>query len=121
MVDHEPGDGALLVFNRVGGGDVLLRARDSRSEPIEHSRLAGVPGDEMDGVNRADLADAIDAADSLLEPHRIPRQLEIHDEPAAVMQVQPLASRVGRQQNPAPCRSKKSSSAARRSSRVRPP
>ena len=101
-VDHGPGDGALFVFNRVGGGDVFLRTRDSRFQPIEHSRFAGVSRDEMDGVNRADLADAIDAADSLFEPHRIPRQLEIDDEPAAVVQVQPLAGRVGRQQNPAP-------------------
>jgi hypothetical protein len=56
----------------------------------------------MDGVYPAPLADAIDAADSLLETRRIPRQLEIDHASAAVVQIQPFTSRVGRQQNPAP-------------------
>ena len=90
-------------------------------EPIEHLRLAGVSRDEMDGVNRADLADAIDAADSLLEPHRIPRQLEIDDAAGSGG-----AGSTPRQPRRSPAEFgtvplKKSSSAARRSSRVRPP
>src|SRR6185369_13155017 len=41
------------------------------------------------------LTDSIDAADSLLEPHRIPRQLEVDDDTADVVQVQPFAGGVG--------------------------
>src|SRR5881409_1240998 len=50
----------------------------------------------MDG---SPLADAIDAADSLLEPHRIPRQLEIDDGAAGVMKIEALGRGVRRQKN----------------------
>ncbi len=56
----------------------------------------------MDRVYDTRLANAIDTADSLLEPRRIPRQLEIDDPSAAMVQVQPFASRIGRQKNPTP-------------------
>src|SRR5436309_14236730 len=53
----------------------------------------------MKHMNRALLADAIDPADPLLQTHRIPRQLEIDDDPAALMEVESLAGGVGREQH----------------------
>jgi len=53
----------------------------------------------MKQVNRMHapaLANAIDAADALFQPLRIPRQLDRHDQPAAMMQVQAFAAGVGR-------------------------
>ena len=54
---------------------------------------------QADGVNAALLAEPIDAADALLEPQRIPRQLDIDDQPAAMMQVQSFTRGIGRDQH----------------------
>src|SRR5882762_5716101 len=53
----------------------------------------------MKGVHSPPLSDAIDSADSLLETHRVPRELEVDDEPAVVVQVQAFARRIGGEQN----------------------
>ena len=50
-------------------------------------------------VHDASLPKPIDAANTLLEPQRIPRQLDIDDQPAAMMQVQSLAGRIGRDEH----------------------
>ena len=50
-------------------------------------------------MHRALLAESIDAADALLEAQRIPRQLDVNHEPASVMQIQPLACGIGRNQD----------------------
>ena len=68
---------------------------------MRRSRLAStvcsaVPSaKQVDGVHRACLADAIDPADALLEANRIPRELEIDDEPACALKVQALRARIG--------------------------
>src|ERR1700681_333061 len=97
------GNGLLLVvlrrLERVGRADVLARPSDARFEPIEDARLAGVARDQVEGVNAARLTDAIDATDTLLEAHRIPRQLEIDDDSARLVKVQALAGGVGGQKN----------------------
>src|SRR5262245_16154563 len=54
---------------------------------------------QVDGMNAPRLADAIDAPDSLFEPQGIPRQLQVDHEPAAMLKVQALASRVGGEQH----------------------
>jgi hypothetical protein len=46
-------------------------------------------------VHGALLAETIDAANALLETKGIPRQLDIDDEAAPVMQIQPLARGIG--------------------------
>ena len=71
---------------------------DSAREAEEEARLGRAGRQQVDGVNRPLLADAIDAADALLQAHRVPGQFEIDDEPAATLEVQAFASRVGRQQ-----------------------
>ena len=50
---------------------------------------------QLNGVDTPLLADSIDAADPLLEPQWIPRQLEVHDKAAARLQVQTLSRGVG--------------------------
>ena len=50
-------------------------------------------------MHDAFLAKSIDAADALFEPQRVPRQLDIDDQPAAVMQVQSFAGRIGRDEH----------------------
>src|SRR5262245_31469606 len=69
-------------LERISGADFSAGDRESRAQPLEDACLSGAGGDEMKRVNGALLADAIDATDALLEPHRIPWQLEIDDEPA---------------------------------------
>src|SRR4029079_9068969 len=70
-------------------------------QTLKDPHFSGSAGDQMKGVDAASLADAINAAHSLLEPHRIPRQFEVHDDPAVVVQVEPFAGSVGRQQHAA--------------------
>ena len=53
-------------------------------------------------MNGAVLADSVDAADALLEPHRIPRELKIDQQPAAAMQVQAFGAGIGGEQERAP-------------------
>src|SRR5690606_23704546 len=48
-------------------------------------------------VYDAPLADAIEAADPLLDPQRIPRYLQIDDPACGCLQVEPLAADVGGQ------------------------
>src|SRR6185503_15573910 len=84
-----------VVSQWVGRTEVSLRCCDSCPEAGEDLHLAGVCGNQVERVHRARLTDAVDAADALLEPHRIPRQLEVDDQAASPMQVEPLRSRVG--------------------------
>ena len=47
------------------------------------------------------LADAIDPADALFQPRRVPGQLVVHDDPAAPLKVQSFGRGVGGQQQSA--------------------
>ena len=79
--DDEPRDRTLrVVAKRIGRAEVGLRRGDSRSQAGQDSRFAGAAGDQVERVDGAPLADAVDPADSLLEPHRVPRQLQVDDE-----------------------------------------
>ena len=53
-------------------------------------------------MNRPLLSDPVHATNPLLEPHRVPRQLEVDDGSARQLQVEPLARRVRRQQDRTP-------------------
>ena len=75
--------------------DIRLCARDAHPQTLKHAHFGGSAGDQMKRVDRACLTDAIHAPDALFEPHRIPRQLEIHDNPAVVVEIQPFARRIG--------------------------
>src|SRR6185503_7870904 len=78
-------------YVRIRGADVELCASNARAEPLQHTHFGRARRNQMKHVNTPLLADAIDAADTLLEPHRIPGQLEVHDDPTAAMEVETLA------------------------------
>ena len=68
-------------------------------ETHDHRFLARPCSHELHGMHPAALAKTIDAADPLLETQRRPWQLEVHDEPATVMEIEAFAGGVGRQKN----------------------
>ncbi len=59
----------------------------------------GVFQHEVDGTHHMGLANAVDAADSLLQAHRVPGHIEVDDH-MAELQVQALTAGVGRDQHP---------------------
>lgn len=64
----------------------------------EHRCLGGPVCEEMYGVDRPQLAEAVDSADALFEPNRIPRKLEIDDKAASRLKVESLGARIRCQQ-----------------------
>src|SRR5437763_7719736 len=68
-------------------------------EPRKDDAFGCVVCKQIDRVHRARLAKAVDPADALLEANWVPRQFEIHDEAAPALKVQPLRTRVRRQQH----------------------
>src|ERR1041384_8023055 len=50
-------------------------------------------------MHAATLSKSIDAADALLQARRRPRQLEVHDKAASMMEIEPFACGVGRQEH----------------------
>ncbi len=66
---------------------------------FEDALFDRLPMEQPNRVHGAALAESIDAADALLEPQRIPRQLEIDHEPAAMMQIESLARGIGRDEH----------------------
>jgi hypothetical protein len=99
--ENEPCDCALVcrVAQRVGCVHVGRSDRDAGAEPIEDGGFAKFRRDQVQGVDGPLLSDAIDASDPLLEAARIPRQLEVDDHPAAVVQVEPFGGGIGRKQH----------------------
>jgi hypothetical protein len=58
-----------------------------------------VSGKQIDGMNNVPLTEAIHPPDALLEPDRIPGQLEIDYQAAAALQVQAFGACVGSQEH----------------------
>ena len=54
-------------------------------------------------MHSARLADPIDTANSLLEAHWIPRQLEVDHDPGYVVKIEPLAGGIGGEEQPSVC------------------
>ena len=67
---------------------------DLLEQPLEHLAFAGLVGDEVPQVARLLLADAVDAAEALLDPVRVPRQVVV-DHQVGDLQVDALAGGVG--------------------------
>ena len=57
---------------------------------------------QADRVDGSPLPEAIDPADALFETQRIPRQLDIDDEPAAMVQVEAFTGGIGRDEHVEP-------------------
>ena len=71
---------------------------DLFEQPTKHLTLTGFVGNEVPQVAVAGLADAVDTAESLLDPVRVPRQVVV-DHQVRDLQVDALASRIGGDQN----------------------
>src|SRR5262245_30879955 len=100
LADDQSSNRQFLVdADRIRCANRGLRRCNTLGETLQDARLASARRDEMKGVNRAPLADAIHAADALLEAHRIPRKLDVDDQTAALVQVQPFTGRVGGEEN----------------------
>jgi hypothetical protein len=70
-------------------------------KPGQEPRLAALSGNQVKDMHRTALADSIDPANALLEPHGIPRQFQIDDESAPLLEIEALASGVRREQKTA--------------------
>ena len=94
------GRGSAALVDDAGGDLDFAHANARRAGGAarEHRASAVSVGKQIDRVDRPRLADAIDPADALLEANRIPRQLEIDDEPAAALKVQAFGARIGGEQ-----------------------
>ena len=64
-----------------------------------HRFLARVHRDKLHGMHAPLLPEPIDPADALLQPLRRPGELEIDHEPAAIVEIEALAGRVGREEH----------------------
>ena len=71
---------------------------DLLEQPLEHLALAGVVGDEVPQVADLGLADAVDAAEALLDAVRVPRQVVV-DHQVRALEVEALAGGVGGDQD----------------------
>ena len=71
---------------------------DLLQQPGEDLALAGVAGDEVPQAADLRLADAVDAAEALLDPVRVPRQVVV-DHQVRGLEVEALAGGVGGQQD----------------------
>src|SRR5262245_7940036 len=89
----------LLDANRIRCANLRLRRCNALGKALQNARLASARRNEMEGMNRVPLSDAIHAADALLEAHRIPWKLDVDDQAAALVQVQPFTGRVGGEEN----------------------
>ena len=123
---HDPGDGVLLggllartyvdateLTLDVGGDDLVGRAEvvhdlgDLLGDPGEHldvSRQRAVgPGRrrcEVADLGRLGLAVTVDAADALLEPVGVERDVEVDQSVAVMLQIDALAGSIGGEQDP---------------------
>src|SRR5215210_7960353 len=77
--------------------DDQLEHVDLLVEDAQHMLFKRAARDRVEDEDLARLPDAVDAADALLNRHRVPRQVEV-DERVAELQVAPLAARFGGEQ-----------------------
>ena len=87
-----------LAQDRPDLADHQLEHGDLLVEQMQHLLLERAAGHEIEHEHLALLADAIDAADALLDRHRIPRHVEI-DQRVAELDVAAFAARLGAKQH----------------------
>ena len=82
-------------------GYLLRHSREELEIGLVRARGCLLPADtdEVADVHRAGLAEAVDAADALLEPVRIERNVVVQDAAAVGLQVDALAGGVGGEQD----------------------
>jgi hypothetical protein len=89
----------MFCIERIARTNLGMRPCDPASKAMKNPHFSSSVGDQMEGVDASSLTDPIDATDSLFEPHWIPWQFEIHYDPAVVVKIQPLAGRIGSEQD----------------------
>ena len=100
-VQHEIGELALLLEAAEDGADLAddqLEHRDLFLQQRQHLLLQRAARDQIEDEDLAVLADAVDAADALLDRHRVPGHVEI-DQGIAELDVAPFAARLRAQQD----------------------
>ena len=86
------------VAERIRSADVGPCAGNTHLKSRQHVRFAAVARNQMKDMDRTMLADSVDPANALFQPHWIPRQFQVHDEPAGVLEIESFAGGVGREQ-----------------------
>ena len=100
-LEHQVGELALLLQAAEDGADLAddqLEHRDLLFEQRQHLLLQRAARDQIEHEHLAVLADAVDAADALLDRHRVPGHVEV-DQGVAELDVAPLAARLRAQQD----------------------
>jgi len=85
----------MFCIERTARANIGLRPCDPASKTMKNAYFSGSVGDEVKGVDTPSLTNPVDATDSLLEPHWIPWQFEIHHNPARVVKIQSFARGIG--------------------------
>src|SRR5439155_1945925 len=101
QVEHDVFELALVLQISEDLADLAhdqLEHVDLAVEHLEDMVLDGPGSGEVEDPHRLRLADAVDTADALLDPHRIPGQVVVDDR-VAELEVASLAADVGREQN----------------------
>jgi len=75
----------------IRNGNIPTGSQNPRLQSLEDVGLACPPGNKVKDMDRSRLADAVDPPNALFESHRVPRQLQIDDAPAARLKIQPFA------------------------------
>jgi hypothetical protein len=86
-------------LRRALGASHIERRKDAPAaigEPVDPCFLAAVSHNQLHRVNAPKLTETIHAANALLETGGCPRNFEVHDQPASVLEVQSFAGRIGR-------------------------
>jgi hypothetical protein len=90
-----------LVAQGIWRADFGLGVSDALAQARKQLFLARPGSHQVKRMDRAPLADSIDTADPLLEPHRVPRQFQIDDDAAGLMEIEPLAGSIRSEKNSA--------------------
>ena len=123
-VGHDVLELALVVEvaeDHVDLADDQLEHVELGLEQVEQRRLDRPGGDQVEDVDVVGLADPAEPADALLDPHRVPGQVEVADG-VGELEVSPLAAGLGgEQERPAREPRTAASFAQARGRRGRPP
>ena len=97
--EHGVGDQLRhLRENRLQASDDLLEQPDAAAQrPVDRGLDRAFVVEVHDTDSRMALADPVDAADPLLDPHRVPGHVVV-DQRAAELEIQPLGGGVGAQE-----------------------
>jgi hypothetical protein len=103
QAESSPFRGPDLLEHRVQAADRLGEDPDAGIEHVEHARRQRALGPEGVDGDLAQLPDAIDAADPLLDGRRAPGEVVV-DQHVAVLEVAPFPAQLGAEEHAGPLR-----------------